>query len=144
MPPALYDSLWPDTSCCKQTHRSVCTADTKHIPIHFFFPQAEHIPFLHMGTRILNQLREELLSKAECYLHQALSGTSAVCYFRVPVAPTISSVKKGSHFSLDDAQKRLSLGGKMVITQDLAAFTQVSSWGRNRQGGKDEEKKSIV
>ena len=60
----------------------------------FFFPQAEHIPFLHMGTRILNQLREELLSKAECYLHQALSGTSAVCYFRVPVAPTISSVKK--------------------------------------------------
>lgn len=109
-----------------------------------FFSQAEHIPFLHMGTRILNQLREELLSKAECYLHQALSGTSAVCYFRVPDAPTISSVKKGSHFSLDDAQKRLSLGGKMVITQDLAAFTQVSSWGRNRQGGKDEGKKSIV
>lgn len=109
-----------------------------------FFSQAEHIPFLQMGTRILNQLREELLSKAECYLHQALSGTSAVCYFRVPVAPTISSVKKGSHFSLDDAQKRLSLGGKMVITQDLAAFTQVSSWGRNRQGGKDEGKKSIV
>lgn len=54
-------------------------------------------------------------------------------------SPTISSVKKGSHFSLDDAQKRLSLGGKMVITQDLVAFTQVSSWERNRKGGKGEK-----
>jgi len=40
---------------------------------------------------------------------------------------TIFSVKKGAHFSLDDVQKCLSLEGKMVITRDLAAFTQVSS-----------------
>lgn len=66
-----------------QTHRSVGTADTQHIPTLSF--TAEHIPFSHVGTRILNQLREELLSQAECYLHQALSGTRATCSFREAV-----------------------------------------------------------
>lgn len=83
---------------------------------------------------MLNQLREELLYQVQCYLHQALSNASAAHYLRVP--PPNSSFKKGSHFSLDDAQKRISLQGNMVITQDLAAFTQVSSWERNGRGGK--------
>ena len=32
----------------------------------------------------------------------------------------------------------------VIITPDLAAFTQVSSRGRTRQGGKGERNKSIV
>lgn len=53
-----------------------------------------------MGTRILNQLREELLSQAECYLHQALSGTSAVCYFRVLVPLPSLRLKREATFPL--------------------------------------------
>lgn len=57
-------------------------------------------PFSHMETRILNQLREELLSKAECYLHQALSGTSAMSYFRVPVPLPTLLLKREATFPL--------------------------------------------
>lgn len=80
-----------------------------------FLFAAGHIPFSHMATRILNQLREELLYQAQCYLHQALSSASAASYLRVSVPPTDSWFKKGGHISLDDAQKRISLEGNLVI-----------------------------
>lgn len=56
--------------------------------------------FSHMETRILNQLREELLSKAECHLHQALSGTSAMSYFTVPVPLPSLLLKREATFPL--------------------------------------------
>lgn len=94
------------------------------------------MPFFppHTETRVQKQLREELLPNAEGYLHQAMSSASAVSYFRVPVP------RPALHHSLDDAQRHLSLGGKMVITQDLVAITQVFSRGRSREGGKRGEK----
>lgn len=55
----------------------------QYIFLLLFYSRAYPI-FTH-GDKNINQLREELLSTAEGYLHQALSGTSAVCYFSVSV-----------------------------------------------------------
>lgn len=91
----------------------------------------------HTETRVQKQLREEFLPDAEGYLHQAMSSASAVSYFRVPVP------RPALHHSLDDAQRHISLGGKMVITQDLVAIIQVFSRGRSREGGKGGENPTV-
>lgn len=91
-----------------QTHAAVC----KHITgsallidsilqyTSFFLFSAEHILFSHMGTRILNQVREELLPLAERYLHQSLSSTTAMCYLRVPVPLLSLPVEREATFPL--------------------------------------------